>query len=37
MAMGFHSNWLAIESKGDVVDSQIVSIDILALFSKGET
>ncbi len=35
--MGFLTDWLAIESKGDVADSQIVSIDVLALFNKGET
>jgi hypothetical protein len=37
MVVGFLSDWLVIESKGDVADSQIVSIDVLALFSKGET
>jgi hypothetical protein len=35
--MGFLLDWLAIESKGDATNSQIVSIDVLALFSKGET
>jgi hypothetical protein len=37
MAMGFLSNWLAIESKGNAIDSHIVSIDVLAFSSKGET
>jgi hypothetical protein len=37
MVVGFLSDWLAIEFKGNVVDSQIVSIDVLALFNKGET
>ncbi len=37
MAMGSLLNWLAIESKGNFVDSQIVSINVLALSSKGVT
>jgi hypothetical protein len=37
MVMGSLSDWLAIESKGDVANSQIISINVLALFSKGET
>jgi hypothetical protein len=37
MAMGSFSNWLAIEFKGNVVDSHIISIDVLAMFSKSET
>jgi hypothetical protein len=37
MDVGFPSNWLVVESKGDVIDSQIISIDVLALFSKGKT
>lgn len=37
MAVGSLSDWLANESEGDAADSQIVSIDVLALSSKGET
>jgi hypothetical protein len=37
MVVGSFSNWLVIEFKGDVANSQIVSIDVLALSSKGET
>jgi hypothetical protein len=37
IVVGSLSNWLAIEFKGDAIDSHIASIDVLALFSKGET
>jgi hypothetical protein len=37
MLVGFLLDWLAIESKGDVASSQIVSINVLALSNKGET
>jgi hypothetical protein len=35
--LGIVHEWLWALSKGDVVDSQIISIDVLALSSKGET
>ncbi|KAH9559805.1 hypothetical protein CY35_06G074700 [Sphagnum magellanicum] len=36
IAVGSLSDWLANESEGDAADSQILSIDVLALSSKGE-
>jgi hypothetical protein len=36
MDVGFLLDWLAIYFKGDAANSQIVSIDVLALSNKGE-
>jgi hypothetical protein len=37
MDVGFLLDWLVFYSKGDVINSQIMSIDVLALSHKGET